>query len=167
MKSNAKNIAALGLCTALALILSYVEFLLPPLFPAIPGIKMGLANIIVLFLLYRRGGVSAAIVSLLRVVLVSILFGNLMMLWYSLGGAILSLGVMLFLKRPDLFSAVGISIAGAVSHNVGQVLVAILLLGTTEIGYYMSVLLVTGTVAGIFIGLCGALLIKKIPKNMF
>ena len=167
MKSNAKNVAALGLCTALALILSYVEFLLPPLFPAIPGIKMGLANIIVLFLLYRRGGVSAAIVSLLRVVLVSILFGNLMMLWYSLGGAILSLCVMLLLKRRDLFSAVGVSIAGAVAHNVGQVLVAILLLGTTEIGYYMSVLLVTGTVAGIFIGLCGALLIKKIPKNMF
>lgn len=167
MKSNAKNVAALGLCTALALIFSYVELLLPPLFPAIPGIKMGLANIIVLFLLYRRGGVSAAIVSLLRVILVSILFGNLMMLWYSLGGAILSLAVMLFLKRLDLFSAVGVSIAGAVSHNVGQVTVAILLLGTMEIGYYMSVLLVTGTVAGVFVGLCGALLIKKIPKNMF
>ena len=90
-----------------------------------------------------------------------------MMLWYSLGGAILSLAVMLFLKRLDLFSAVGVSIAGAVSHNVGQVTVAILLLGTMEIGYYMSVLLVTGTVAGVFVGLCGALLIKKIPKNMF
>ena len=118
MKNYGKKTAFLGLCTALALILAYVEVLLPPLLSAVPGIKMGLPNIIIIFLLYRHGPVPAAAVSLTRVLLVALLFGNAMSLAYSLAGAILSLGVMALLRRLDFLSAVGVSVAGGVMHNV-------------------------------------------------
>ncbi len=164
---KSKKVAFLGLCTALALILAYVEILMQPLFPSIPGIKMGLPNIIIVFLLYRRSAASAFGVSLLRILLVSILFGNVMTLSYSLAGGILSLFVMILLRRLNLMSEVGVSVAGGVTHNLGQILMAMLLLETAELGYYMVVLTITGTVAGVLIGLCGALLIKKVPKNLF
>ena len=164
MKNYGKKTAFLGLCTALALILAYVEVLLPPLLSAVPGIKMGLPNIIIIFLLYRHGPVAAAGVSLTRVLLVALLFGNAMSLAYSVAGAVLSLGVMALLRRLDFLSTVGVSVAGGVMHNVGQILMAMLVLGTAELGYYLIVLAVTGTVAGIFIGLCGNLLIHRIPK---
>lgn len=166
MKKKNKTVAFLGLCTTLALILAYVEILLQPLFPAIPGIKMGLPNIIIVFLLYRRGAAEAICVSLVRIVLVSMLFGNIMTFAYSLAGALLSLLVMILLKRVNVMSVVGVSVAGGVTHNLGQVLTAMLLLDTSELGYYMTVLTVTGTVAGILVGLCGAVLIKKIPANL-
>ncbi len=167
MKDTSKKVAFLGLCTALALILAYVEVLLQPLIPAVPGIKMGLPNIIIVFLLYRRGAVSALSVSLLRILLVSVLFGNAMALLYSLSGAILSLLVMLVLRRLNWMSVVGVSVAGGVTHNIGQILMAMLLLRTAAVGYYLVVLTVAGTIAGILVGLCGALLIQKIPKRLF
>ena len=124
-----------------------------------------LPNIIIVFLLYRKGPVSAITVSLLRMILVSLLFGNVMSFLYSLAGGILSLVTMILLKKIDLLSTVGVSVAGAVTHNVGQVLMAMLLLDTAELGYYLVVLLVTGTVAGVFIGLCGSFIIERIPKK--
>lgn len=166
MTNKSKNIAFTGICIALAMILSYVEVMLPPLFQAVPGIKMGLPNIIIVFLLYRRGPIFAALVSILRTVLVSLLFGNAMMFMYSLAGGVLSLLVMFLLSRLRFLSTVGVSVAGGVSHNVGQVLMAMLLLETAELGYYLVVLTVTGTISGILIGLCGALLIKRIPQKM-
>lgn len=166
MKNRSKTVAFLGLCTALALILAYVEILIQPLFPSLPGIKMGLPNVIIVFLLYRRGAGTAMGVSLVRILLVSILFGNVMALWYSLAGAMLSLGVMILLRRLNLLSPVGVSVAGGVAHNVGQILAAMLLLDTVELGYYLVVLTVTGTLAGVLVGLCGALLIRKIPKKL-
>ncbi len=164
MKHYGKKTAFLGLCTALALILAYVEVLLPPLLSAVPGIKMGLPNIIIIFLLYRRGPLSAAAVSLTRVLLVSLLFGNVMSMAYSIAGAILSLAVMALLRRLDFLSAVGVSVAGGVMHNVGQILMAMLMLGTAELGYYLVVLAVSGTIAGVLIGLCGGVLIRRIPS---
>lgn len=167
MKKKNKTVAFLGLCTSLALILAYVEIILGPLFPAIPGIKMGLPNIVIVFLLYRKGIVSAVCVSFVRIVLVSILFGNAMSFLYSLAGAALSLVVMILLQKLNIMSAVGVSVAGGVTHNLGQVLTAMLLLDTSELAYYMAVLTVTGTVAGILVGLCGSILVKKIPENLF
>lgn len=164
MKIKTKSIALLGACTAVALVLAYLEAILPPLFPAVPGIKMGLPNILLIFLLYRRGPVFASVVSLLRILLVTALFGNFMMMLYSLAGGALSMLLMFLLSRLNRFSAVGVSVAGGVAHNVGQVLIAMLLLNTPQLGYYLAVLTVTGTVAGILIGVCGALLIKKVPK---
>ena len=166
MRNKAKNVAFLGLCTALALILAYVELLLQPLFPTIPGIKMGLPNIIIIFLLYRRGAYPAVWVSFLRIILVSMLFGNVMALLYSLAGGALSLIVMIVLKKLNLMSAVGVSVAGGVCHNIGQILMAMLLLETAELGYYLVVLTVTGTVAGVLVGLCGSLLIKYTEKTL-
>lgn len=163
---RSKKIAFYGLCTALALILAYVEILMQPIFSTVPGIKMGLPNIIIVFLLYRCGAPSAISVSLLRIILVSILLGNIMALAYSLAGAVLSLAVMILLKRLNLLSEVGVSVAGGVSHNVGQILTAMLLLETAELGYYLVVLTVTGTIAGILVGLCGAILIKKLPSKL-
>ena len=166
MKNKSKTVAFIGMCTALALILAYVEILIQPLFPTLPGIKMGLPNIIIVFLLYRRGPLSAIGVSLLRILLVSLLFGNVMALLYSLAGGVLSILVMILLKKLRFLSPVGVSVAGGVTHNVGQILMAMLLLDTVELGYYLVVLTVTGTVAGILVGLCGAILINKLPKKL-
>jgi len=166
VKNYGKKTAFLGLCTALALILAYVEVLLPPLVSAIPGIKMGLPNIIIIFLLYRHGPLPAAAVSLVRVALVALLFGNVMSLLYSLAGAILSLTAMALLRRLDFLSTVGVSVAGGVLHNVGQILMAMLLLGTAELGYYLIVLAISGTIAGVLIGLCGSVLIRRIPSAL-
>ena len=154
------------MCTAVALGLAYIEALLPPVFAAVPGIKMGLPNIILIFLLYRKGVFPAATVSLLRMVLVTLLFGNWMAFLYSLAGGALSMAVMALLKRLHFLSVTGVSVAGGVTHNVGQILMAMLLLNTAELGYYLIVLAVTGTLAGILIGLCGSLLIRRIPDRM-
>ncbi len=166
MKNKSKTVAFAGICVALALILAYIEVLLPPLFSAVPGIKMGLPNIIIVFLLYRRGPVLAGVVSLLRILLVSMLFGNAMALAYSLAGGVLSLVIMVILRRLNILSPVGVSVAGGVTHNIGQIIMAVLLLDTVQLGYYLAVLAVTGTVAGIMIGLCGSLLVKRIPQKL-
>ncbi len=166
MPNKSKTVAFIGVCTALALVLAYIEAIIPPLVPSIPGIKMGLPNIIIVFLLYRRGPGVAITVSLLRIVLVSLLFGNTMALLYSLAGGTLSLLTMMGLRRLQCLSTVGVSVAGGVTHNVGQILMAMFLLQTAQLGYYLVVLIVTGTVAGILIGLCGTLLIKRIPHRL-
>jgi heptaprenyl diphosphate synthase len=165
--SATKKAAFLGLGTALSLLFSYVEVLMPPLYAAVPGIKLGLPNIVVLYLLYALGFRYAALVSLARVAISSLLFGNVMTLAYSAAGAVLSLCVMWLLKKTAFLSEVGVSVAGGVTHNLGQVLVAILLLDTPQIGYYMLVLTVTGTISGICIGLCGAYLLRRLPHEKF
>jgi heptaprenyl diphosphate synthase len=163
MRKTSRQLAYLGLCTAVALILAYVEVLLPPLFTAVPGIKLGLPNIAIIFVLYRYGVRHAAAVSFVRMAVVAMLFGKPMTFVYSLAGAVLSLLVMALLRRLDFLSIVGVSVAGGVFHNVGQILMAMLLLNTAELGYYLIVLAVTGTVSGVFVGLCGALAVKRIP----
>lgn len=161
MKNNIKKITLFALLTTLALILSYVESLIPPLYSAAPGIKIGLPNIIIIFILYKFSFSDAATVSFLRVFLVALLFGNTVTLFYSIAGAVLSLIVMVILKKVNIFSLLGISIAGAVSHNIGQTVVAIILLKTKEIGYYMIPLFISGIIAGIFVGIIGVILLKR------
>lgn len=165
MRYTSRKLAYLGLCTAVALILAYVEVLLPPLTSAVPGIKLGLPNIAIIFVLYRYGVRYAAMVSFVRIAVVSILFGNPMTFAYSAAGAALSLLVMAILRRMDVLSTVGVSVAGGVFHNVGQILMAMWLLGTAELGYYLIVLAITGTVSGIFVGLCGGMAVKRIPMR--
>lgn len=164
-KERVTRLAVLGVFTALALVLSYVESLLPPIWPVVPGIKVGLPNIITIILLYKLGVKEAAAVSLIRVLFSSfLLFGSGMMLMYSVAGAALSLVLMAICKKLNLFSTVGVSIVGGISHNLGQILVAIALFDTTQLGYYMIVLAVTGTIAGVFIGVAGSLLLKRLEK---
>ncbi len=163
MSRASKRVAFLGCCTALALVLAYVEVLLPPLINSVPGIKLGLPNIAIIFVLYRFGVKDAAAVSFVRIVLAALLFGNPMTFAYSVAGAVLSLAAMAILKKIDLLSSVGVSVAGGVFHNVGQIITAMVLLGTAELGYYLIVLAVTGTVSGILIGLCAGIAVKRIP----
>lgn len=164
MKIKTKTLVFLSLFTAVAMVLSYIEAILPPIWSAIPGIKIGLPNIIIIFLLYRMSVKSAAAVSLVRILLSALLFGNAVTLLYSLAGAILSLTVMAVLKKIDRFSMIGVSIVGGVFHNLGQILMAMLILETAEIGYYMIILTVTGTIAGVLVGILGALLTRYMAK---
>ena len=167
MRKVTQRVAFFGICTSVALVLAYIELLIPPLFAAVPGIKLGLPNILIIFILYRFGLRSAATVSLVRIALVSLLFGNTMTLAYSLAGAVLSLAAMSLLKKMNFLSTVGVSVAGGVFHNIGQILMAMLLLRTAELGYYLIILALTGTIAGILIGLCGGMLISRIKFNIF
>lgn len=156
-----RKIARYALLTALALTLSWLESLLPlPGLP--PGMKVGLPNLAVVFALYRLSFKEAAGVSLTRVALVSMTFGNAYSLAYSLAGAALSLPVMAALKRTGRFSILGVSIAGGVCHNIGQVLVAMAVLETAELGWYLPVLLAGGVAAGAAVGAAGALLVKRV-----
>ena len=151
----------MALTVSLAMILSFVESQIPA-FVAIPGIKMGLANIAVVFALYKFGWKEAAVISLIRVFLVSLLFGNAAALMYSAAGAILSLAGMIVMKRTGLFSCTAVSVAGGVLHNAGQILMACLVLETARLTYYLPILIISGTLAGIVIGVVSAILIDRI-----
>lgn len=164
MKKKTKKIAVLSVLTAVALVLSYLEAILPPIYAAVPGVKVGLPNVVVILILYRFGAKEAAMVSFMRVFIVALLFGNAMTLAYSIAGAVLSLILMMIFKKLDWFSAVGVSIIGGIAHNVGQIIVAILILNSTLIAYYMIILTITGTLAGVAVGLAGSLLIKRLEK---
>lgn len=159
---KAKRITILSLFCALAMIMSYLESLVPLPLPF--GIKVGLPNIIIVFILCRVGIKEAIAVSLVRVILVSLLFGNALSLAYSLAGAVLSLTLMIVLNSFKNFSTVGISVVGGVTHNAGQIIVACIVMDTAQISYYMPILAISGIVAGVLVGIAGHLLIKKFPK---
>ena len=156
-----KNVALFGIFTALAMILSYIEALVP-ISVAVPGVKIGLANIVVMFALYKMGAKAAVSISLVRVVLVSILFGNLFLMVYSLAGAILSLGAMLCAIRIKKLSSVGVGVIGGVFHNIGQIVVAVFVLETAGLIYYLPILCISGTVAGILVGIVSGIIAKRI-----
>lgn len=155
-----RKLTTLGLSVALALILSYVESLLPPLM-AVPGVKMGLPNIVILFLLYRYGWKEAAAVSGIRLLLTATLFTGFAAFFYGLAGAALSLLGSALLKRSGSFSPLGVSVAGGVLHNLGQIAVAALILDSGYIFAYLPVLLLSGTVAGALVGLLAGVLIRR------
>ena len=158
---NTKKLATLSVIVALAMVLSFLESRIPA-FVAIPGIKVGLANIAVIFTVYKLGAREGVLISIIRVLLVSILFGSTVSLWYSLAGAILSLIVTILLKKYTKLAVVTVSVAGGVSHNIAQIGVACLLLETNILVYYLPFLLLSGTVAGIAVGVASALLIKRV-----
>ena len=164
-KQQTRKLTLLSVLTAAALILSYAESVLPPLFPSVPGIKVGLPNIVIIFVLYRMDVRSAISVSLVRICIAALLFGSPLSFVYSLAGAFLSLTVMALLKKLNILSTVGVSVAGGILHNMGQILAAMLLLQTVQIGYYFLILAMTGTISGLFIGLCGAFMIARFPIN--
>lgn len=161
MRSNTKRLTALALTISFALILSYIESRIPALV-AIPGIKAGLANIAVIFTLYKFGLKEAAAVSLVRVVIVSMLFGSPISMIYSIAGAVLSLASMALLKRLTPLNEISVSICGGIMHNVGQIAMASIMLSTNVVVYYLPFLILSGTLAGIAVGAASALLIKRI-----
>ena len=158
MKS--RKVSFMGLMIALAMIFSFVESQIPA-FVAIPGIKVGLPNLVIVFLLFRFGWKEAVTVSLIRILLISLLFGNLQTLTFSVAGAVLSLIGMILVKKTRLFSTIAISVLGGVLHNVGQIIAACLWTATPEVAFYLPVLLISGTIAGTVIGIIAGLIVKK------
>lgn len=154
------KVAVFGVFTSLALILSYVELLIPINF-GIPGMKLGLANLLVVILLYKGCPRDALLLSVIRILLSGLIFGNMFSIFYSLGGGLLSLAVMVFLKKTGQFTVVGISIGGGASHNVGQLLVAMFVVQTYQVGYYLPVLLIAGVITGAVIGILSAEVLKR------
>ena len=160
MKSR---VAHFGVYTALALIFSYVETLIPINF-GIPGVKLGLANLIIVVALYKMSLKEAYILSIVRVVLSGFIFANLFSIIYSLAGGLLSLSVMALLKKTNQFSVIGISMAGGVFHNVGQLIMAIIVLESFNIAYYFPVLIISGVVTGLLIGIISNEMLKRLHK---
>lgn len=158
--------AYFGVFTALALIFSYVETLIPIQF-GIPGVKLGLANLIIVIFLYKRNAKEALLLSITRIVLSGFMFSNLFSILYSLSGGILSLGVMAFLKKKDSFSVIGVSIAGGITHNIGQLIVAMIVVETYRVGYYVPVLLLAGLLTGFAIGIVANEVLKRLNKITF
>ena len=156
-----KRIARYALLVSLAMVLSWLESLI--VFPGLlPGMQVGLTNLVVVFALYRMSPRDAAAVSLARVALVSLTVGNAYSFAYSLAGAVLSLAVMTGLKRTGRFSILGVSIAGGVCHNLGQLGVAMAVLGTARLAWYLPALLVSGVLAGAAIGAAGGLVVRRV-----
>ena len=162
---KASKISFLALSIALAMILSFIESQIPA-FVAVPGVKVGLTNIVIVFLLYKVGAKEAGAVSLVRVVLVGFLFGSLVSILYSLAGAVLSFCGMVILKKTGWFSTMAVSVTGAVLHNVGQVLMACFVTETAQLMYYLPVLMISGVIAGIVVGIAGALMIQRVPTQL-
>ena len=157
------RVAHFGVYTALALIFSYVETLIPMNF-GIPGVKLGLANLIIVVALYKMSVKEAYVLSIVRVVLAGFIFANLFSILYSLAGGLLSLTVMALLKKSDRFSTIGISMAGGVFHNVGQLIMAIFVLESFNIAYYFPILMVSGVATGILIGIIANEMLKRLRK---
>ena len=156
-----RRLTLTALLVAVALLLSYIESLLPLQLP-VPGMKLGLANAAVMVTLYLLDLPAACLVSALRVLLVSALFGNSFAMLYSLSGAFVSLLVMALCRRSGLFSTVGVSVAGGVAHNAGQILAAVVLLDNLYVAGYFPFLVVSGVVAGVLIGIVSALLLRRL-----
>ena len=163
MKSK---VAYFGVFTALALIFSYVETLIPINF-GIPGVKLGLANLIIVIALYKMRLREVYLLSIVRVLLSGFIFGNYFSIIYSLTGGLLSLTVMAVFKRKDGFSIMGISIAGGVFHNVGQLIVAMLVVETFSVAYYVPVLLIAGMITGLLIGIVSNEMLKRLVNVHF
>ena len=157
----AKKVAYAGMLVALAMVFSYVEALIPINF-GIPGIKLGLANLVVLSGLYRMKPGEIFLVSAARILLVGFLFGNGVSIIYSLAGGVLSFVVMYILIRTGGFSPVGVSVAGGVSHNIGQILIAAAVLQSSKIFYYLPALIISGVVTGFLMGVLSVRVLKAI-----
>lgn len=151
---------------ALALIFSYVETLIPVNL-GIPGVKLGLANLIIVVALYKMRLSEAYLLSVVRVLLAGFIFGNYFSIIYSLAGGLLSLTVMALLKKWGGFSLQGISIAGGVFHNIGQLIVAAVVVETFSVTYYFPVLLVAGLLTGLVIGIVAEMMLKRLVNIQF
>ncbi len=163
MKASKLSLAALSV--SLAMILSFVESQIPA-FVAIPGVKIGLTNIVVIYALYKLGWKYAAVISFVRVLLVGILFGKGVSIAYSLAGAAVSFVVMVLLMRAKVFSTAAVSVAGGVMHNMAQIGMACIIMETNLLTYYAPFLLISGTLAGIAIGVISAIMIKRVDVKI-
>ena len=160
-----KHIAYLGLLLTLALILSYVESLIP-IFVSVPGVKLGLANLVVLICLYAYPSKYAFVISIMRVMLAGLLFGSMFSILYSLSGAFFSLMIMLLAKKVFKLGILGVSVLGGVFHNIGQLIVAILVVSNYRISYLLPYLLLSGVLTGAIIGFVANSIVPYLKKHL-
>ena len=153
--------ALCGMLIALAFLLSYVETLIP-ISIGVPGVKLGLANLVTIVGLYLVNLQQLVVISLVRIVLAGLTFGNGFSMVYSLAGGAFSLFLMLLARKTGWFSQVGVSIAGGVGHNVGQLIIAALVVENSAVFYYLPFLLAAGSAAGAVIGLLGGIVTERI-----
>ena len=158
------KIAYWGVFLALALVCSYVESLIP-ISLGIPGVKLGLTNIVVILMLYTIGAKDAILISVLRIILAGFMFGNAFSIIYSLAGGILSFVVMVLLKNTGKLKILSISTAGGISHNVGQLIVAALVVENYNILFYVPVLIIAGIITGFLIGLLAGEIVLRIGNR--
>ena len=151
-----------ALMAALALIFSYIEVLIPFNF-GIPGIKLGIANLVIIIAFYYLGPRYAFCINMIRVAVAGLLFTGLFGFFYSLAGALLSFAAMYITKKTGLFSVTGVSVCGGVFHNLGQVLVAAVLISSLKIFAYFPVLIISGVVFGCIIGMLSYMILKRLP----
>lgn len=163
---SAKKIALSGMFAALGIIFSYIEYILP-FQTGVPGVKLGLANLVIVVALYRMGYKDALVINLIRILVSGLLFTGLSGTFYSLCGSVCSFAVMALLKRTDRFSVIGVSMAGGVFHNFGQLIAAMIMVSTTKLVYYFPVLLFSGLAAGIIVGIGGTILLRALPAKLF
>ena len=156
-----KRIAYFGMFAALAIIFGYIEAIFP-FHIGIQGVKLGIANLVIVIVLYKMGNRAAYAVSLVRIIVSGFLFSNAFSILYSIAGSILSLIVMIILKKKGWFSVCGVSVAGGVMHNMGQLLMAMIVTQTTSIIYYIPVLSVAGMIAGLVIGIVSGAMLKRL-----
>ena len=162
--TDTKKLTMTALLAALALILSYIEVLIP-FSPAIPGIKLGIANLVVIVALYHMGLKYAITINVVRIFIAGLLFSGVFGIIYSLAGAILSMTVMVLLKKTGLFSVAGVSMAGGVAHNLGQILAAAFLVSNLSIFIYFPVLIFSGLISGALIGIVAYIILKRLPGD--
>lgn len=156
-----KKSAVLAISVTLGMILSYLEALIP-VFSGVPGIKCGFSNILMVFLLYRYGAKESGVVNLLRILLTAVLFTNPFSLIYSLAGAVFSLAGMSALKKSRIFSVFGVSMAGGVLHNLGQILIAVFLVENYRVFFYLPVLMISGCLTGLLVGFLSSKLLTRV-----
>ncbi len=161
--TKTKKMTLLALTASLAIVLSFTESQIPAFIP-IPGFKIGLANIVVIFTLYKLGIKEAICVSLVRVLTLFLIFGGITTLIYSISGAVISLILMALLKSFTPLTEIGVSVAGGVSHNLTQIAIAFFMLELSAIIFYIPILILSGTVFGAIIGSISALVVRKIKK---
>ena len=160
---TATKTAYLGLFLALAILMGYIEAIIPVQMP-LPGMKLGLPNLVIAAILYMYSWKEAIVISALRVVVIGLLFGNMFSIAYGLAGAVLSLMVMAILKRTDIFGVVGVSAAGGTAHNIAQTAVAFLIVKGFPVRMYLPLLMIAGLIAGTLIGIADALIIPRITS---
>ncbi len=161
-KEQNRKITQLGLFTAIAIIFGYVEMLIPIPFP-VPGIKLGLANLSILYILLRYTWKEAAVVSAVRIIIVGLMFGSMFSIIYSLAGAAVSLMVMTLLLRFTKSSVPAVSISGGIAHNIGQLIIACLIVENLSLLYYAPVLLIAGMITGLAIGILTKEVQRRVP----
>ncbi len=164
-RSTVELVAFCGIFTALAMIFSYIEMLLP-ISIGIPGIKLGLANSCAIVVLYVAGAGTAVLVNLARIALSGLLFGNFVSFLFSVAGGVTSMLLMIALMKSRKFSCVVVSIAGGVMHNIAQIVAAVLIMENAAISYYLPVLILSGIITGALIGIIAGLVIARIPRPL-